>query len=267
MRKKDTPEINLEHAIPGQLFRLRDGNKIVFVQRLHNASPSLACFQFCTLTPPSITCFRTGKGKLSSVQNGQDSRDIVAEIKPDLSEHDLGQHYRLRNGATGWMQQILPESDAKFRWMVGGRYYQRDGSCIISGDPSPFDIVFAVTPRGAAEEKAPDAPKATINLAELPLGTEFRRQDGEIVMLTDRFGTQKQWPFRVGDQNYMFDGRYMSANQPNAKDLVEVILRKKKTPLTRAQALFAFRKLARRMKKSDCDKFLGLMQFLEDTPK
>ena len=268
--------IDLEHAIPGQLFRLRDGNPIKYVTKLAEGIRGAACYQFtfggdAHPTVPPITCFRTRDGRLSSISTERtDGRDIVDRVYPDLEQYDIGQHFRLRNGTLAWMQQIASNREATYRWTIGERPYMRNGTHLISGNESPYDIVAVIdleTKDSKEMEEEPPAEEiaSKIDLSTLPLGTEFRRRDGQVVMFTSNTELQKSWPYRVGKETYTADGCYMSTKNQNAKDLVEVILRTKKTPLTRAEAFFALRELAKQMKGDAYRKMGKLINFLEDS--
>lgn len=262
--------IDLEHAVPGQLFRLRDGNPIKYVTKLAEGIRGAACYQFTfggtDQKQLPITCFRTRDGRLSSISTERtDGRDIVDRVYPDLEQYDLGQHFRLRNGALVWMQQISANPEATYRWTIGERPYLRNGTHLISGGESPYDIVAIVDleSKEMKDESPTEEPASKIDLTGLPLGTEFRRRDGQVVMLVSSSETQKSWPFRVGKETYTADGCYMSTKNQNPKDLVEILLRNKKTPLTRAEACFAMRELAKQLSGTMRRKFDHLINFVE----
>lgn len=265
--------IDLEHAVPGQIFRLRDGNPIKYVTKLAEGVRGTACYQFTfggtDQRQLPITCFRTRDGRLSSISTERtDGRDIVDRVYPDLEQYDLGQHFRLRNGTLAWMQQISANREATYRWTIGERPYMRNGTHLISGNESPYDIVAVVDLEDKESKEMPDEtpteePGAKIDLSVLPLGTEFRRRDGQVVMFVSNSETQKSWPYRVGKETYTADGCYMSTKSQNTKDLVEVILRTKKTPLTRAEAFFALRELTKPLSASMRQKFDNLINFVE----
>lgn len=258
-------------AKPGEKFIFRDGTPARFMGRLTTVQGDHArVYRFLTLdVNPPHECYRSRFGKFGLREGDIDGRDIVGKLpepKLDLTNHNIGQFYRMRNGGISWLQQ-LKNPEVIYRWVVGLKDYRADGTLLAGGKNCEFDLVEALTPEQVQVLNAhPVEAPAKLDITKYPLGQPFKRRDGEIVRLINRDSLTK-WKYKVGGETYDEAGFYMNPGQPNPKDLVEVLPLAKATPLTVPQAFRALRETAKSLKKADCDKIIGLIEFLESETK
>ncbi len=251
--------IDLISAVVGERFLLRDGTPVEYVgQGPPREGNRLFKFKTLNIDPPH-DCFRARDGRFSQGP-GVDPRDIVGKAPPvtiDLTNADVGQFFKRRNGTDVWVQQIKgPETE--FRWTVGLIPYRVDGTHLISGEISPLDLVEALGFR--TEKPAP----TYLDMTQYPLGQLFKRRDGNEVRFTSNTGKMEKWPYIVGGDTYSVEGRFMSLTQDSPKDLISAVVMQPKAAAMNADDAFeALRRIAEQQDAKVCKRITALVDFLE----